>query len=137
MLKLSEEDHNKLDKFVNAVLDAYRDGRLSQLEARVDLMHVVAAAAQDNYDGVVSFCEVRLAEIEKSLGAADSRTAAYIVAVAVSDPATKDEIVRGNRCIVCDHTRSDGITDRYVVRLDSAGEFVCESLPSRSQRGGV
>ncbi|MDE0177361.1 MAG: hypothetical protein OXP36_02085 [Gammaproteobacteria bacterium] len=65
MLKLSEKDHNELDKFVNAVLDAYRDGRLSQVEARADLMHVVAAAAKDNYDGVVSFSEVRLAEIEE------------------------------------------------------------------------
>ena len=135
MVNLSEKDHSKLDKFVNAVPDGYCDGRLSQLDARADLTHVVAAAAKDNYDGVVSFCEVRLAEIEKPLSAVDSRTAAYIIAVAVNDPATKDEIVRGRRCVVCNHTRRDGITDRYVVRLDNAGEIVCERPPSGNSRG--
>lgn len=65
MLDLSEKDHDKLDKFVNAVLDGYCNGRLSQLDARADLMQVVAAAAKDNYSGVVPFCETRLAELKK------------------------------------------------------------------------
>ena len=58
----------------------------------------------------------------------DDRTAAYIIDVAVSDLRTKEEILRGSRCIVCDHTREHGVTLRYVVRLDKDGEFVCEAL---------
>ena len=137
VLELSDADHNKLDKLVNAVLNGYRNGTLSQLDARADLVHIVAAAAKDNHDGVVNFSEVRLDEIEGAVRAADSRTAAYIIDVAVSDPATKDEIFRGSRCIVCDHTHSDGITGRYVVRLDNAGELVCERLPSGGHSAGA
>lgn len=63
MLHLSEADHNTLDLYLNAVLDAYRDGKWDQLTARSDLAHVIAAAAKDNANEVTPYAKLRLAEL--------------------------------------------------------------------------
>ena len=49
-IQLSEHDHRALDSYLDAVLNAYRDGTLSLAEARSDLAHAVTAAAIDNED---------------------------------------------------------------------------------------
>lgn len=46
-LNLSENDHNILDEYLNAVLDAYKADKINRLEARSDLAHTIAAAAED------------------------------------------------------------------------------------------
>ncbi|MDE0242539.1 MAG: hypothetical protein OXQ84_20485 [bacterium] len=63
MLHLSETDHHTLDRYLNAVLDAYRDGKWDQLTARSDLAHVIAAAAKDNGNEVVPYAKLRLSEL--------------------------------------------------------------------------
>jgi hypothetical protein len=47
-LKLSEADHRALDRYLEEVLDAYKDGKIDLLMAREDLSHAVSAAAIDN-----------------------------------------------------------------------------------------
>ncbi|AWZ01282.1 MAG: hypothetical protein NXH87_08155 [Rhodobiaceae bacterium] len=49
-LKLSDADHGAMDVYINTILDAYRDGEISQLKARSDLAHAITAAAIDNED---------------------------------------------------------------------------------------
>ena len=58
MLDLSERDHNEMDKYLNKVLDDYRDGEITQLDARCDLAHAItlAAKAQD----LMSYIRARL-----------------------------------------------------------------------------
>lgn len=63
MLPLSEADHRTLDRYLNAVLDAYRDGKWDQTKARSDLAHVIAAAAKDNGNEVAPYAELRLREL--------------------------------------------------------------------------
>lgn len=41
-------DHEQLDVFIAAVLDAYKDGRIDQSRATELLGHVVTAAAMDD-----------------------------------------------------------------------------------------
>lgn len=47
-LDLSQADHNLLDEFLNTILDEYRDGNLTQLQARSVIAEAVALAAKDN-----------------------------------------------------------------------------------------
>lgn len=47
-LDLSESDHHVLDKYLNAILDAYKFGKVDQLDARAELAHTITAAAKDN-----------------------------------------------------------------------------------------
>ena len=47
-LELSQADHDVLDRFLNTILDEYRDGNLTQLQARSAIAEAVALAAKDN-----------------------------------------------------------------------------------------
>jgi hypothetical protein len=47
-LDLSQADHDVLDGFLNTILDGYRDGNLTQLQARSAIAEAVALAAKDN-----------------------------------------------------------------------------------------
>lgn len=49
-LKLSKKDHSAMDDYINTILDAYKSGEISQLQARADLAHAITAAAIDNED---------------------------------------------------------------------------------------
>ncbi len=48
VLNLLEKDHHVLDKYLNAILDAYKLGEMDQLTSRSELAHMTAAAARDN-----------------------------------------------------------------------------------------
>ena len=65
-------EHKLLTNFVDDILEAYREGKISLLVARADLAHVIAAAALDNEESVRSHLntdlDARLAE-RKRLGA--------------------------------------------------------------------
>ena len=43
-LELSEIDHGVLDQYLNAILDAFKSGKMEQLEARSELAHTITAA---------------------------------------------------------------------------------------------
>ena len=58
-LNLSENDHHILDEYLNAVLDAYKAGEIDQLEARSDLAHTIAAAAEDE-PGMMAYVRAAL-----------------------------------------------------------------------------
>jgi hypothetical protein len=45
---LSQADHDLLSAYLNTILDGYRDGLLSQMEARVTLAEAFSLAAKDN-----------------------------------------------------------------------------------------
>jgi hypothetical protein len=47
-LDLSQADHDVLDDFLNTILDEYRDGNLTQLQARSAIAEAVALATKDN-----------------------------------------------------------------------------------------
>ena len=47
MLDLSNKDHYILDKYLNKVLDDYKDGSSTQLEARCNLAEAISLAAKD------------------------------------------------------------------------------------------
>ena len=49
-IDLTERDHRALDRYLDEVLNAYRDGKLTLGEARGELAHVFTAAAIDNED---------------------------------------------------------------------------------------
>lgn len=51
-INLTNEDHNAMDGFLEFVLEAYKDGRVTKLNAVGALAHVLTAAAKDN-DGEV------------------------------------------------------------------------------------
>ena len=59
-IELSERDHELLDRFIGKALDGYRSGEITSAEARFALAHVIAAAADDNFDQVVTFMEMKL-----------------------------------------------------------------------------
>ena len=61
-LNLSEDDHNVLDQYLNAILDAYRSGAMEQSTARGHLVHTIAAAAKDN-DGMMADVQAVLGEL--------------------------------------------------------------------------
>lgn len=47
-LNLSDNDHDVLDQYLNAILDAYKFDEMDQLAARSELAHTIASAAKDN-----------------------------------------------------------------------------------------
>ena len=47
-LDLSEIDRVVLDQYLNAILDAFKSGKIVYLEARSELPHTITAAAVDN-----------------------------------------------------------------------------------------
>jgi len=47
-MKLSNADCDAMDAFLEAVLNAYRDGRTNLLNARLKLAHAMTAAAKGN-----------------------------------------------------------------------------------------
>ncbi len=49
-MKLSEADHRAMDTYLEAILDAYKSGKIDRLKARADLAHAMTAAAIDNED---------------------------------------------------------------------------------------
>ncbi len=49
-ISLTNKDHRALDGYLDAVLNAYRDGTITLLQARSDLAHALTAAAIDNED---------------------------------------------------------------------------------------
>lgn len=49
-LNLSTKDHEAMDGYIDAVLNAYREGTITLLQARSDLAHVITAAAIDSED---------------------------------------------------------------------------------------
>ena len=59
-IELTERDHDLLDRFIAKALDGYRSGEITSAEARFTLAHVIAAAADDNFDQVVTFMEMKL-----------------------------------------------------------------------------
>ena len=59
-IELTERDHDLLDRFIAKALDGYRSGEITLAEARFALAHVIAAAADDNFDQVVTFIEAKL-----------------------------------------------------------------------------
>lgn len=54
-IKLTEANHNAMDEFLGFVLDAYKEGRVSRLNAVGALAHVLTAAAIDNDGEVVAW----------------------------------------------------------------------------------
>ena len=58
--ELSERDHDLLDRFLDKALDGYRSGEITLAEARFALAHIIAAAADDNFDQVLTFMEMKL-----------------------------------------------------------------------------
>ena len=66
MIDLSESDHNLLDEYLNAVLNAYRDGFLDLATARGDLAHLIAAAAKDNAQEVAPYAKMRVEELSQT-----------------------------------------------------------------------
>ncbi|MCY3883971.1 MAG: hypothetical protein OXG24_03545 [Gammaproteobacteria bacterium] len=48
MLCLTGQDHEILDKYLNKVLDNYKNGTTSLLDARIDLVHTITLAAKDD-----------------------------------------------------------------------------------------
>lgn len=61
-IELSSSDHKAIDDFIDAILDAYRAGTITQVEARVDLAHAIATAARGSED-LKSY--VRIPPVEK------------------------------------------------------------------------
>ena len=59
-IELSERDHDLLDRFLAKALDGYRSGEITLAEARFALGHIIASAADDNFDQVVTFMEMKL-----------------------------------------------------------------------------
>jgi hypothetical protein len=59
-IELSERNHDLLDRFLANALDGYRSGEITLAEARLALAHVIAAAADDNFEQVVPFMELKL-----------------------------------------------------------------------------
>jgi hypothetical protein len=47
-LDLSNADHRILDLFLNPILDGYKTGNLSQMEARLAISEAVTLAASDD-----------------------------------------------------------------------------------------
>jgi hypothetical protein len=54
-IDLTEDDHIALDGFLDTILNAYKDGKLTLDEARSHLAQVVAAAAIDNASEVKAY----------------------------------------------------------------------------------
>ena len=44
-IELTHADHDAIGEYLNAVLVAYKDGKIDLLQARADLAHAMAAAA--------------------------------------------------------------------------------------------
>jgi hypothetical protein len=72
-LDLSNTDHRVLDIFLNTILDGYRAGSLTQLEARATIAEAVALAANDN-GNLVSYMKAKTKREEKTSDAARSDT---------------------------------------------------------------
>src|SRR5262245_9898660 len=64
-IKLSEDDHGKLDNLLDGILDAYRAREVSQSQARSALAHVVTAAAIQNEREVRCWLEPNRAKFWK------------------------------------------------------------------------
>ncbi len=56
-IDLKTADHRNLDKFLDAVLDHYKNGEVSQSQAREALAQVFTAAAIDNGGEVKSWLD--------------------------------------------------------------------------------
>ncbi|MHC9010127.1 hypothetical protein ACYX79_00625 [Stenotrophomonas rhizophila] len=49
--KFTNADHNQIDKFLNKVLERFKDGRLTQGETTSLLAEFIAQVDKDNYGG--------------------------------------------------------------------------------------
>ena len=66
--KLSEKDHNTLDRFLEELLNAHRCGRVATSEAVGDIMHVVGAVDKDNHLEAINYSVLRKGELTDATG---------------------------------------------------------------------
>ena len=58
---LNDSDHKVMDEFLKAVLERYRSGDLTLVEAREKLAHTITAASKGNAQEVIPFMKTALA----------------------------------------------------------------------------
>jgi hypothetical protein len=61
--KLTEADHRTLDAHLNMVLEAYKNGTISLLQARGSLAHLITAGVKDNEGEFKSYIKLRREDI--------------------------------------------------------------------------
>jgi hypothetical protein len=47
-MRLYKDDREALDKYLDSILDAYKDSKIDLVTARLDLAHAMTAAAEDS-----------------------------------------------------------------------------------------
>jgi len=57
---VTEKELNTIDKFVVGVLNAYKEGKISEMDAKLDIGHVLVAIDQGNADGYTNWVETWL-----------------------------------------------------------------------------
>ena len=63
-LYLSDAEHYILDRFLSAVLEAYKSGKMNIAEARADLAHAMTAAAIDEQSGFLNHIRLVAEDLE-------------------------------------------------------------------------